>query len=302
MAEAMVFALKGLQPAQIGIGVGNLVGVTDNRRCHISPYLRCDEIDPHLGIIKVDLMDGTPLATVWNFAIHGVCFGPDNLYFSSDIMGGASDNIEKSVGGISLFINADAGDIDPASQSCTGGDIPVDWKGAIQIADAVATTRKTIQTSSKATMQAASVFVDFGPTDLNATLGRFDNCTSGGPLDICTLCAILRCDLNVHMPESWIGHNPRFTAILFVINQVSTILVTLPGEPLLELGWEVRNDTAKRFNQTILAGYSNAHMGYFATGNEYDIGGYESQLTFWGYDTAEKIRAGVNKAMSLIKF
>ena len=29
---------------------------------------------------------------------------------------------------------------------------------------------------------------------------------------------------------------------------------------------------------------------YFATGVEYDIGGYESQLTFWGYNTSELVR------------
>jgi len=31
------------------------------------------------------------------------------MYFSSDIMGGVCDNVEKSVGGIALFMNADAG-------------------------------------------------------------------------------------------------------------------------------------------------------------------------------------------------
>jgi len=33
-------------------------------------------------------------------------------------------------------------------------------------------------------------------------------------------------------------------------------------------------------------------MGYFATPDEYDIGGYESQLTLWGIDTAQRIREG----------
>jgi len=68
----------------------------------------------------------------------------------------------------------------------------------------------------------------------------------------------------------------------------------MPGEPLLELGWMVRNDTLKLgFQETFLLGYSQNHMGYFATPNEYDIGGYESQLTFWGIDTALKIRQSV---------
>ena len=97
-------------------------------------------------------------------------------------------------------------------------------------------------------------------------------------------------------------------------------MVTLPGEPLLELGWEVYNDTLKMgFDTTFLAGYSNNHMGYFATPNEYgrctsfflfqfsstsnfaDVGGYESQLSFWGRDTAELIRAGCSMVASQIK-
>jgi len=39
-------------------------------------------------------------------------------------------------------------------------------------------------------------------------------------------------------------------------------------------------------------------MGYFATPREYDIGGYESQLTFWGIDTSNMIRSGCYKAAS----
>lgn len=44
-------------------------------------------IDPHLGLIKVDDVNDKPIATLWNFAIHGVCYGEDNMKFSSDIMG-----------------------------------------------------------------------------------------------------------------------------------------------------------------------------------------------------------------------
>jgi len=42
-------------------------------------------------------------------------------------------------------------------------------------------------------------------------------------------------------------------------------------------------------------------MGYFASPREYDIGGYESQLTMWGYDTAVRIRAAVNTVLNKIK-
>lgn len=40
---------------------------------------------------------------------------------------------------------------------------------------------------------------------------------------------------------------------------------------------------------------SNSHMGYFATPNEYELGGYEGLLTFWGIDTAETLRGYVKQ-------
>lgn len=52
--------------------------------------------------------------SVWNFAIHGTCIGPSSLLSSADIMGGANTAIEEMVGGVALFINADAGDIAPS--------------------------------------------------------------------------------------------------------------------------------------------------------------------------------------------
>ena len=125
------------------------------------------------------------------------------------------------------------------------------------------------------------------------------------------------------MPAAWITNAPRFTAVAIDFENKKNIIVTLPGEPLLELGWMIRNLTldAGFVATTMLAGYAQDHMGYFATGfflrililfvavvallfifkkiaNEYVLGGYESQLTLWGIDTADKIAAGVALAMS----
>ncbi len=90
-----------------------MTGVTQNRRAP-NPWVRRDTIDSNLGVIRIDSAStNEPIATVWNFAMHGTCYGPDNMKFSSDIMGATCDNIESKIGGVALFINADAGDIDP---------------------------------------------------------------------------------------------------------------------------------------------------------------------------------------------
>jgi len=253
-----------------------------------------------LGVIRVDDLAGKPIATVWNFAIHGVCYGPDNMQFSSDIMGLANTLIESKIGGVAMFINADAGDIDPGRGMC---DPKPSFTGSGLMADAVVSTRASLVTTGNIKMTVQSQTIPFGPTNLNLTLERLLNCTHGGPIDICTFCVIFKCDINEHLYENWVEQFPKFTALRFDINSISTVVVSMPGEPLLELGWWIRNDTQKLgFNNTLLAGYSNNHMGYFATPNEYDIGGYESELTLWGYDTANMVRAAVKSVATKVAF
>lgn len=42
-------------------------------------------------------------------------------------------------------------------------------------------------------------------------------------------------------------------------------------------------------------------MGYFATAEEYDIGGYESDLTLWGIGTAAKVRNSVSRVAAKLR-
>lgn len=63
MADALVSAQANLQPATIGIAHTNLTGVTRNRRAGRSPYVNSTTIDPNLSIIRVDGVNGQPIAT-----------------------------------------------------------------------------------------------------------------------------------------------------------------------------------------------------------------------------------------------
>jgi len=300
LAQAMIQAQSNIQPAKLSTGIGYLVNVTVNRRWHISPYVQEGSIDPNLGVMRVDNMNNTPIATLWNFAIHGVCWGPSQMKFSSDIMGGTNEILESSGKfGVALFVNADAGDIDPAPGMCDGKEVFPNYVGSHKMANAVENVYNSLKPTSNVDLHVYSYLLPFGETNLNYTLARFNNCTHGGPLDICTICAILRCDLNAHLGSAWLENKPRFTGVRLDYDNRSVIMVTMPGEALLELGWEIRNDTQKLgYDQTFLLGYSNNHMGYFATPDEYDIGGYESQLTFWGIGTSAQIRKGCYGATS----
>ena len=62
-----------------------------------------------------------------------------------------------------------------------------------------------------------SAIVPFGPTELNITFARWDNCTEGGDLDICTLCAAIHCEINPHLNSAWLDESPRFTALRYAM-------------------------------------------------------------------------------------
>lgn len=254
LATALLNAERALQPAVLGVGTGLLTGVTVNRRAGTSPFLKRDSIDPHLGVLRIDRMDGTPIATLHNFALHGVCWGPEQLLSSADIMGGTNDHIERLVGGVSLFVNGDAGDIDPGPGMCDG---KPNYKGSPIIAARVKQIRDAVKPSSQVALAASSQKIDFGPTNLNITLQRWANCTRGGPLDICGLCSAIQCRLNPHLGREWIETTPTFSAFRFTVDHAHTVLVTMPGEPLSTLGFEVRDDMARLgFNVTLLGGYA----------------------------------------------
>ena len=161
------------------LGYGDLLGVTENRRAP-NPWLRKDTIDPQLGVIRIDDISGKPIATIWNFAIHGTCLSEQNMKYSSEIMGkkfprisyfisnlgASSDAIESLIGGIALFINSDAGDIDPTGETCSCNDDGSEctFDGAPKIAQAVQQNREKLNPSSTVSMTSASQIAPFGPT------------------------------------------------------------------------------------------------------------------------------------------
>jgi hypothetical protein len=97
----------------------------------------------------------------------------------------------------------------------------------------------------------------------------------------------------LRLSSSWIDQTPRFSAFRISVNNKNHIVVSIPGESLIELGFDIRSDLqAMNYDVAILAGYSNNHLGYFAPPREYLCGGYESLLTFWGIGTSEMVRNG----------
>jgi len=70
-------------------------------------------VDRSVGILSVQAADGAPLATVVNFACHGTVLGPDNRLVSADWIGAMRARVEEALGGLALFLQGAAGDLNP---------------------------------------------------------------------------------------------------------------------------------------------------------------------------------------------
>jgi len=130
--QAITQAVKNLEPVQVGTGRGHEDRISANRRLKLKNGREIDvrhaysmpadsdvagvgPIDPEVGILRLDRMNGTTLAVVYNFACHPIQGVPGGEN-TADITGFSSEVIEDNLdtGTVALFVQGCAGDINPA--------------------------------------------------------------------------------------------------------------------------------------------------------------------------------------------
>jgi len=70
------------------------------------------------------------------------------------------------------------------------------------------------------------------------------------------------------------GKEGRVDAELMALKIGPFLLLTMPGEPMVEYGFKLERDIADRATP-IIVGYANGNLGYIATEDAYEVGGYE---------------------------
>ncbi len=129
--QAVRQAREKMVPVRVGTGNGHEDRVQENRRLRLSDGTEVDvrhaysmppdeevvgvgPIDPEIGVLRIDRLDGDPLAIVYNFACHPIQ-GVPSRGNTADLTGFASRAIEENAGEktIALFVQGCAGDINP---------------------------------------------------------------------------------------------------------------------------------------------------------------------------------------------
>ena len=70
-------------------------------------------IDSSVGVIRVDDLDGNPIATLFRYSAHPVTVGSRSQVASADYPGPAREVIEQNLGGLALFLQGCGGNVNP---------------------------------------------------------------------------------------------------------------------------------------------------------------------------------------------
>ena len=117
LVEAAIEADGRLRPARIGAGWGeSAIGVyrremRDGR--DVLGEVPDRPIDPSVGVMRVDDLDGNPIAVVLRYSAHPVTVGSRSQVASPDYPGPARDVLERNLGGLALFLQGCGGNINP---------------------------------------------------------------------------------------------------------------------------------------------------------------------------------------------
>ena len=117
LVEAAIEADGRLRPARIGTGWGeSAIGVyrremRDGR--DVLGEVPDRPIDPSVGVLRVDDLDGNPIAVVLRYSAHPVTVGSRSQVASPDYPGPARDVLERNLGGLALFLQGCGGNVNP---------------------------------------------------------------------------------------------------------------------------------------------------------------------------------------------
>ncbi len=118
IVESAVQANASLRPARLAHGEGTSQIGINRREMGSDGYIFLGEdpnkpIDPRVGVVRVDDLDGKPIATLFSYGCHTVVVGPNSRVASPDFPGASREVIEKALGGLSLYLQGGGGDIMP---------------------------------------------------------------------------------------------------------------------------------------------------------------------------------------------
>ncbi|SDN08615.1 neutral/alkaline non-lysosomal ceramidase N-terminal domain-containing protein [Kriegella aquimaris] len=257
LINGILEALKNLEPARLGLGWGFSQANINRRAINIdgkaSLGMNPDgAVDRRIGLMRIDREDGSPLALISNYAIHGTVLGGENLEISGDAPGIVSEYVEQKIGALVLFINGAAGDIAPIYSVYPNPNRGHLGEFRVLLGDKIVeANRRILSTTNEVSLNSGVLTVD---TPRKPGLGWPS-------------------ELQNYTRTTDDGKNMVRLPIRFLNINDDLVIWSAPLELFNEISNEIRNRSPFPF--TFYFGYTNGWLGYLPTATSWEQGGYE---------------------------
>jgi neutral ceramidase len=315
-------ANANLQPVRVGSGSGSAnIGINRREKDENGKVFLGENpdgpIDPEVIVIRVDYLDGRPLAMLYSHGCHTVTMGPKCLKLSPDFIGPAREHIETATGALSLFLQGAAGNINPMTGIGSREDDSENMRrlGTILGAEVVKTMMQ-IRTHERrgprvflSSLAKVSLYpyIPIKPGEAD----RVQVLTESIDLPLLPLPSLEEARrILVDRTQKWDkakveNASPGVLTVLRRFYDWAQLLhrtvesgrkeatiplelqairindlaiVAVPGETLVELGLAVKK--AALFAKTVFLGYSNGCIGYISPADAYPQGGWSPWETY----------------------
>ena len=258
-------AQKNLQPVTIGTSRQQLDGWNRNRRKGNS------FVDNDLTITRIDRIDQSPLAILINWTAHPTFMGPEDMEFS----GGWPGHLQRTIEELSqsnttvFYYNGSEGDQSPTPRL----DDTNNWEQAKSYGTDLGflswELAQNIQTKPTFTFDYHYFDIALPPRSWHPTFMM----TGGKEYGINSEQADYI--INLLFPDST-------SSTFFSIGDL--LIVGVPGEMTAELGKEIKDQLCEITNIEFvtIGGLANEWISYMLSEEEYEKGGYETSVSFYG--------------------
>lgn len=272
-------------------------------------------VDRQVQVVRLDDLNGAPLAVIVNYACHPITVGPDCDLITPDYPGVMKRVVEQSTGATCLFLQGAAGDLGPIRGVARGGLAEYRRLGSI-LGHEVSRIWWELEPHRRRDRYAGTlesgaplaIYDDERLPDLDATLRvgvreahlplkqfapaaelaaaaeqhieRLNRLRAeGGDLEAIRTETMLakRAGMRADLARRNEGRTHRSVTVqVFAIGD-QIALPAAPGEPFCEIGRRVK--AGSPFPYTLFAGYANSGWAYIPTADAYPLGGYEVEIT-----------------------
>ncbi|OJV28533.1 MAG: hypothetical protein BGO26_00720 [Actinobacteria bacterium 69-20] len=280
-------AIRSSEPCRIRFGTGTTaIGVNRRERRDGEIVLGQNPdgpIDRALRVLRIDGMQGAPLAVVVHAACHVVSLGAEFDDFTADFPGVMRDTVQRMTGAETFFVQGCAGDVNPI---CMGAA----WSnparlGLMLAADVLGVyDDEHLQELDGVEIRAIRRDIDLAPwlppseaqawDEIRSIESAAEKAGTGDGVDRFwdqwRLRKLSRAIGALRRPDEAVAVRCSLTGLSL---GSELAIVTAPGEVFSELGLHVQ--ARSPFPATIVAGYTNGSIDYIPTATAFREGGYE---------------------------